>query len=441
MDRLRVLLLAEAANPEMVSVPLVGWSHAAALLERVDGHLVTQVRNDDAIRRAGLAADRFTVVDSERVAAPAYKLATRLRGGGDRGWTTLTAITVLSHWYFERLAWRRFGADIRARKWDVVHRLTPISPAIPSWIASKCRRAGVPFVLGPVNGGVPWPPEFRSERKRENEWMSRLRAAHKLVPGYRATRRDAAAILTGSLTTLAEIPRKSRDRCVYLPENAVDPGRFARARTGPATLPLRVAFVGRLVPLKCADVLIEAAAPFVREGRMIVDFIGDGPEMPRLRADAQRLGVAGGTLFDGWVDHRSLPDRLAQSSIFAFPSIREFGGGAVLEAMALGLLPIVVNYGGPGELIDDATGVRVPMAARERLIEGFRAALGEFVARPETIAPIGVRARQRVMDLFTWPAKAQQTMEIYRWVLGRRPDRPEFGFVDPRRIRSILTEG
>src|SRR5262245_39667725 len=119
--RMRVLLIAEAANPEWVSVPLVGWSHARALAERVDAHLVTQVRNRDAIVRAGWREGReFTAIDSERAAARAHKLAEWLRGGPGRGWTIVTALQSLCYRWFERLVWQRFGGAIRGGAYDLV---------------------------------------------------------------------------------------------------------------------------------------------------------------------------------------------------------------------------------------------------------------------------------------------------------------------------------
>jgi hypothetical protein len=58
---MRALLIAEACNPEWVSVPLEGWSHSRAIASIVDAHLVTQVRNRDAIQRAGLTeGNEFT---------------------------------------------------------------------------------------------------------------------------------------------------------------------------------------------------------------------------------------------------------------------------------------------------------------------------------------------------------------------------------------------
>ena len=249
--RPRVLLIAEACNPEWASVPLVGWSHAQALAKVADVHIVTQIRNREAILRAGLVEGHdFTAIDSERLARPARLVAERLRGGSGRGWTTLMALNALSYYYFESLLWKRFESAIRAREIDIVHRLTPLSPTTPSRIARKCYQAGVPFILGPLNGGVPWPRGFGAARRREGEWLSYVRVAHKLLPGYRSTRRDAAAILIGSKDTWKQMPARYHEKCLYMPENAIDPARFPEPPLRTHARPLKALFVGGWFPTR-----------------------------------------------------------------------------------------------------------------------------------------------------------------------------------------------
>jgi glycosyltransferase involved in cell wall biosynthesis len=223
------------------------------------------------------------------------------------------------------------------------------------------------------------------------------------------------------------MPAKYREKSIYLPENAIWPERFERRAAQNGALPVRVAFVGRLVPYKGADMLIEAAAPLAREGKLEVDIMGDGPEMPRLRELRTRGGVEGTIHLDGWVPHEKLQDRLVQCDVFGFPSIREFGGGVVLEAMALGLAPVVVDYAGPRELVTADTGFTVPMGNRGEVIAGFREILGRLCGEPASLRLIGERARERAMRLFTWPQKAAQTVQVYEWVLGRRTTKPDFG--------------
>ena len=64
-----------------------------------------------------------------------------------------------------------------------------------------------------------------------------------------------------------------------------------------------------------------------------------------------------------------LASSFSKSDIFCFPSIREFGGAVVLEAMACGLPCIVVNNGGIGEYVTDETGFKIEPISRDYIIK------------------------------------------------------------------------
>jgi glycosyltransferase involved in cell wall biosynthesis len=425
--RRRALLIAEAANPEWVSVPLVGWSLANALRGVADVHLVTQVRNREAILRAGLEEGRdFTAIDTEALARPMHRASELLRMGRGKGWTTSTAIAGFVYPYFERLVWQRFGPGIAAGEWDVVHRITPLTPTTVSPIAARVAGAGVPFVMGPLNGGVPWPSGFDAERRREREWLSYVRGAYRLVPGRTRMLRAAAAILAGSRHTAREIPAWARDRVVYLPENAIDPARFPAASPQDVSGPLRGVFVGRLVPYKGPDMALEAVLPLLRASSMTFDVVGDGPMMGELRAMASCEGVEQSVTFHGNVPHARVGEILSRSNLLVFPSIREFGGGVVLEAMATGVVPLVVDYAGPGELVTPGTGFTVPIGPRETIVAALRDRLMSVAADPSELPGLGRAAENRARTLFTWDAKAAQIAQVWDWVAGRRCNRPSF---------------
>ena len=422
----RALIIAEMANPEWVSVPLEGWSLSRALQQTGEAHIVTQVRNRAAFLRAGLTeGEEFTAIDSEKVGVPIHRTANFLRMGKGKGWTTMMAANAIIYPYFERLVWQRFGDDLRAGRYDLVHRVTPLSPTIVSPIAARLAKAGVPFLMGPINGGLPWPQGFGAERRREREWLSYVRDAYKVLPGRRRMLEASRAIIAGSQHTLGEIPEAYRDKCVYIPENGVDLSKFpARAPRDPGS-PLRCVFIGRLVPYKCPDLLLQAAAPLLGQGALTLDFCGDGPMMEALRAQAEALGVAERVTFHGHVPHAELRTILAEADLFTFPSIREFGGAVVIEAMALGIVPLIVDYGGPGEHVTPETGFTVPIGSREEIAAAFRERLETIVANPAQLTAMSQAGRARVEDRYDWMRKAAHVREVYDWVLGRRPDRPE----------------
>lgn len=428
----RVLLIVEAANPEWVSVPLEGWSLGRALSRLADVHLVTQVRNQDAFIRNGLVEGKdFTSIDSELVARKSWRLSSILRGGKGKGWTSVQAMSPVSYYYFERLLWEKFKHKISNREFDIVHRLTPISPTIPTLLAGKCKRKGTKFILGPLNGGLPWPEGFNSVRIQEREWLSYIRFFHKILPGYTQARNDASAIIVGSLATWNQMPSRYHHKCVYIAENAVDEKHFFSTHLRRSKHPIKGIFVGRLTPYKGVDMLIEAVAHFVKRGDITLDIVGDGPQRSQLKKIVAKLHIENGIKFTGWLKHEKVQAKISDSDIFIFPSIREFGGAVVLEAMSVGLVPIVMDYGGPAELVTPDTGFLIKMGNRTEIINRLKKTLGYLIDNPLKIDIKRKCAIRRVKEYFTWDKKSKQVLEVYNWVLSKRENKPEFGMPFP----------
>jgi glycosyltransferase involved in cell wall biosynthesis len=412
--RLRVLVVAEAANPQGTSVSLIGWQFAKALSEVADVLLVTEKRNIGAIKAVPVQGLAVTDINNRFGQGLAYWVTRLLNGNKSLGWTTYTALYALTYPLFERKVWGMFKDEIRRGQFDVVHRITPNSPVTTSFLAGRCREAGVPFIMGPINGGVPWPKEYPHLAKAERDWLAPLRKLARLNPGYWSTRRAASAILLGSRYAAQDLPACFHEKGMILSENAVDADAFTPEKRQEAKRPLRAVFVGRLVPLKGLDILIEAAAPLIEQGNLQLQIIGAGPEKERLVKLASTLSVH--VDFPGWVSQADLPAYLAKAHLFTFPSLREFGGGVVIEAMAAGAVPIVVNYGGPPELVPPDGGIVIPMGPKKVVVSGMRNAIEQLCSSLPTLQAMSRVARQHVVANYTWKAKALQAVQLYNRV-------------------------
>jgi glycosyltransferase involved in cell wall biosynthesis len=419
--RLRVLLIAEACNPTWTSVPLVGYNVARALAERPDLEvtLVSQVRNRAALEKDPIAAlARLRFVDNEWLARPLYSLARFLRGGTALSWTIDTAMAWPSYMVFEKDVFRQFGRALRAGRYDLIHRVTPLTPTMGSPLASL---VDLPMILGPLNGGLPWPKAYPELRRKEREWLVPVRNAYKHLPYYRSTYRHLAGVISGSRHTATEVPRSSPCRRFYLPENGVDPARFPIASAWPEPRGrFRFLTVGRLVPYKGVDLTLEAMHRSALLKTCELRILGDGPQRPQLEALTRQYGLEGNIVFPGWVDQVKLGQELASAQAFVFPSLREFGGGVVLEALASGLPSIIVDYGGPAELVTPECGILLPMQARQELVPRLQAAMEALVSDPDRCRRMGRAACQYVRAEFVWSAKAARIVEMYRQVLEAR---------------------
>jgi glycosyltransferase involved in cell wall biosynthesis len=422
MNRLRILLLAPGCNPEETSMPYVTYSHAAALAQLHDVALVIGSPTEDAVRRANAPFRTIEVVRMpllERIYAWSFHRIFK----GNYDTQVLTAFGYPFSLAFEWRAWRQLRRRIFAGEFDVVMRIMPITPVLPSPFAFFLRKGPIPFVIGPLNGGLPWPPGFM-QLENQKEWISDLRKLYRYLPLARSTYRHAAAIIAASSQTYSEFA-EYRDKMFFVPENGVSCSQcFADSRNSDPGAKLELIFVGGLVPRKACDLALRAAAPLLRNDLARFTVAGDGPERNRLEELARSLGIERAVSFCGWLSHGEVFRRLRSADVLVFPSVRDFGGGVVFEALCTGAVPVVVDFGGPGDIVHPEVGYKMPLTNESDMVSQMEKILTALALDRELLDRLRQQGMTYVRECLTWDAKAERTTRILNWVSGRGP-KPE----------------
>jgi glycosyltransferase involved in cell wall biosynthesis len=423
MSRLRILLLAPDCDPTRVSIPFVTYCHAAALAQLHDVALVIGSPVEDHVRGANAPFRTIEVVRMpllERLFNWSFR--TFLKGNYDTQW--LTALMLPFSLAFEWRAWRQLRRRIFAREFDVVLRILPMTAVLPSPFAFFLRKGPIPFVIGPITGGLPWPPGF-SQVENQKEWVSNLRGLYRYLPFARSTYRHATAIIAASSQTCAEFA-SYRDKLFFIPEPGVGPSLCSSDSRNPVPdAKLELIFVGGLHPRKACDLALRAAAPLLRSDLARFTVVGDGPERTRLEQLVRSLEIEKAVCFCGWLSHPEALSRLRSSDALVFPSVRDNGAGIVFEALATGAVPVVADFGGPGDIVHPEVGYKVPLTNENDLVAQMERILAELTQNRSLLERLRRQGMTYARERLTWDAKAQDVSQVLRWALRRGP-KPDF---------------
>jgi glycosyltransferase involved in cell wall biosynthesis len=419
MKRLRILVLGWYADPEKVSMPYVTYCHAAALAQLHDVSLVVETASEAPVRRANAPFRTVEVVKMpmlERIYA--WSLRRIFKYNYDT--QILTAFGYPFYLAFEWYAWRQLRRRIFEGEFDVVLRVNPMQPVLPSAFAFFLRKGPIPFVIGPVNGGLPWPTGFR-QLEDQKEWVSKLRGLYRYLPFARSTYGKAAAVIAASSQTYSEFSAYA-DKLFFVPEPGIALSQCSTdTRVPEPGAKLKLIFVGGLVPRKACDIALRAAAPLLRDDLAHFTVIGDGPERGRLEELLKTLGIENAVTFTGWVSHAEVLGRLRSSDVFVFPSLRDNGAGVVFEALGTGAVPVVADFGGPGDIVHPGVGYSVPLTNESEMVAQMQEILKELAHNRERLEQLRRRGMAYVRESLTWEAKAQATTQVLNWVLGSGP--------------------
>ena len=298
----------------------------------------------------------------------------------------------------------------RRGRYDVVHVHWPMPHAVFGWVARVACGArivttwyGVELRL--VKGSMPW-----------------------LLPFLRRALRRSDQVVAISNYTAAEIRSVAPVPVRVIPYTTDFPTHTERRLT--AAGPFAILFVGRLVERKGVPHLIEALRHLPRDAAAELTIIGDGPERPRLEAQAAAAGLRDRVRFAGRVSDAELSAAYVAANVVVLPAIADARsdteglGVVLLEGMTYGVPVIGSAIGGiPDIIIDGETGLLVP--------PGDPAALAQAIARlagdAALAARLGEAGRRHVAARFSWKAVLAAWEQCYAAAAGTRTDTASAG--------------
>lgn len=394
-------MIAYACDPRGSGEHWLGWGWAEQAAHSFEVDLVTTPKARAAVEESSRAAG----ITPHFIDAPEC-----LRPLADLGWAG----------WSRKLAWqKRVTRLVRElhpeRRFLLAHQTTFHTFRVPFLAAGL----GIPSVWGPIAGGERVPTGF-DRYLGPARWAEKGRnLANRFwlqTPAVQRSLRQASVLYVSNRTTLDFLPPRFHAKCQIVSPNALRPEdkQWVCPPAGAAIegSRFRMLYVGNCVATRAIPLVLEAL-PQARLVDYELAVVGDGPALVHWKRRAAELGLAANVRFVGKVPRSQLDAFYAQADVLVFPALRDSGGSALLEAMARGVPVICLDWAGPGEMVDEASGIKVPVAAPEETIRAFAAALVRLQREPGLRASLAKAARARAEARFGWEAKRQLLEETY----------------------------
>jgi len=403
--RLNVLVCAYACEPNRGSEPGIGWNWVREISKSCNVWVITRANNRPQIEGALTTVDlrniHFVYFD-----VPRWIGFWKKRQRGIRLYYYLWQVGA---YFATRKLHRKVGFDLS-------HHVTFGKYCVPSFLGFL----PAPFVWGPVGGGELMPRSIwfslRLRGKIYELFRDVARRLGELDPFVRLTARRASIGIATTPQTEIRLRALGCKKISVMSHAALCAEEIRQLKSIPSrhSNTFRVASIGSLLHLKGFELGLRAFALFHHQiTTSEYWFIGDGPELGRLRKLAQELKVADHVKFWGIIPRSQVLQKLAECDVLMHPTLHDSSGWASVEAMAAGRPVICLDLGGTALQVTAETGIKVPVISPGQVVRDLAAGMVQLASDPSYCSRLGQAARERVAEHFNWEKNGQRLAHIY----------------------------
>ena len=397
-----ILVSAYSCEPLKGSEPAVGWNWVLQLGKRNRVHVITRANNQRVIERH-LPKNLSKNVIFHYYDTPAFikKLKNKDKG-----------------LYFYNFCWQIGIVNVAKRiiqdeHVDYILHLTFGSMWMPTFLPFLSPK----FIWGPMGGGECVPFSFIGVLpfKQRVVQMFRYILNYSTIinPLILLPACKAKVILARTPNTKAIMPFFVKKKTKVLLETAMEESVFQREKKLYESDIIKMVISARFISIKNIPLVIKSLKYISTSKPWKLTLLGSGPDRELILRTIKEEGYGDRVNIISMLPREEALDLIVNSDIFIFPSLKEGGTWALMEAMAMGLPVVCVNWAGMAVETTPETAIQIPVSSPKTMEREMGAAISLLINNRSEREKMGQSARQRIRDVFNWDAKGLYMEKLF----------------------------
>ncbi|MFN7875506.1 MAG: glycosyltransferase family 4 protein [Pirellula sp.] len=285
-------------------------------------------------------------------------------------------------------------------------------------------RLGIPHIWGPLGGTHVYPLKFLSLLG----WKDRVRELSRSclnwlqlygTPRVRQASRGSTAVIAATTAAQSTFKKSFGVPILRELETGIESVRAIPRPIRHPNEPLKILWAGRLRGWKALPLLLYSLARLPNDKSFQLRVLGDGSCLPQWKGLALHLGIADKIEWVSWPTYTETLPHYDWADVFAFTSLRDTSGTGLLEALAAGCPIISVSHQGAADIVDQTSGILVPVKNQEVTVQGFADAITSLQRSPELWKQLSDGALERAKQ-FRWDTRLDWTRSLYENALTEK---------------------
>ncbi len=398
----RILISAYSCEPYKGSEQAVGWNIVLELAKYNQLHVVTRANNQKSIEKFLKNRNdlnlKFYYYDT-----PKIFLSLKNKEKGVYFYYVLWQIGIIAlclklnkKYHFDHAYHVTFGSI---------------------WLPTFLYLVPCNFIWGPLGGGEAIPKTFVRTLSLKGKLLQYLRSIliHSvfLNPLVMIPALKSKAILCRTNDTVSVFPRPLQKKCHILTDGSIEPEIFLYKKENTMRDYIHLITTSRLIHTKNVSTIIKSLSLIPKKYYIKLTIVGSGQESNRLRILSEDLNVINKISFVKFMPREDVLHILTEADIYLFASLKEACNLSLLEAMAVGLPVICLNWSGMAISTDDSCAIRLPVTNPEQMPKDMAKAIIKLIENPDLRQQMGEASRKRIQEVFNWESKGTFMEELF----------------------------